>query len=193
MKNPNRNQIRSARRLLSSVTTLLASLLAVMPALAQDNCQAELENTSVPTSDLGCFKTKDGLREAIRLAQVTRRPLLTEQNLNSIIPTNSRDSRFANVATEAKQDLKAFIKGRFTLTPEQLRQLNTLSTRDIAKIQAAINQAQQKGAPLSVKIQPASSGSTAGGALGVRVQNIEQPTQQSDQARIRIVIEIDKP
>lgn len=192
MTNPNRNQAKSFRRLLSGVSPLLISWLAVTPVLAQGSSQAGLEDASVPNSDMGCFKDKDGLREAIKLAQLTKLPLLTEQNLNSAIPTSSRDSRFSQVASEARQDLKAFVKKRFTLTPEQLRQLDTLSASDIAKIQAAIDEAQKQGAPLSVKINQPPSGLITKRPLSVQVQNIEQPTQQPDVARIRIVIEIDK-
>lgn len=192
MANQNRNRAKSFRRLLSGISSLLVSWLVVTPVLAKGYCQADLKDASTPNSDLGCFKDKDGLREAIKLAQVTKLPLLTEQNLNSAIQTSTRNSRFSQVASEAKQDLKAFLKKRFTLTPEQFRQLDTLSASDIAKIQAAIDEAQKQGAPLSVKINQPPSGLIIKRPLSVQVQNIEQPTQQPDVARIRIVIEIDK-
>jgi hypothetical protein len=65
--------------------------------------------------------------------------------------------------------------------------LQQLDTLDVAKVQGAIDQALEKSAPLSIKINQPPSGSTVKRPLNVRVQD-----DQSDSARIRIVIEIDK-
>jgi hypothetical protein len=76
------------------------------------------------------------------------KPPLTEASLNAIIPTANAEQRV--FIGQMFPDMKAFIRARFTLSPEQDRALTTMSSASIERIQKAVEAAVIKGAKISV-------------------------------------------
>jgi hypothetical protein len=76
------------------------------------------------------------------------KPALTEASLNAIIPTDTVALR--TLVGQMFPDMKAFIRARFTLTPEQETALAGMSNEAVERIQNAVLAAIAKGAKVSV-------------------------------------------
>lgn len=122
---------------------------------------------SIATAAMGAASISLNLREAFSQAKREDKPLLTEQNLNRLIP-NEPDA-LRQQAVEAKRDLKGFITKHFYLTSDQTRQLNALSREEISLIKEGIDLALEKGKRIRVQfIRPT-------GGRGLALLPIQKP------------------
>jgi hypothetical protein len=113
-----------------------------------------LKDGSLATATIGLgFFSFGAWRTALAQARQTGKPLLTEQNLNALIPKDS--AAFKRFAGEVKRDLPGFLRGRFTLTAAQESELATLTQADRELIKKAIAVAEEDGALLTVSIRRA--------------------------------------
>ena len=61
-----------------------------------------------------CFSSAT-IKRALAEARKSEKPLFTETNFNALLP-QKHDDTLRQMMQEAKQDLRAFIRGRFYLT-----------------------------------------------------------------------------
>jgi hypothetical protein len=85
--------------------------------------------------------------KAIALQPRSAKPPLTEASLNAIMPKDAEQMR--SLARQAFPDVKAFIRGRFTLSAEQDLALGAISSTSVERIQGAVDAAIAKGATVS--------------------------------------------
>lgn len=131
---------------------------------------------------LGCLTA--GLKDALAQATQTGKPLFLPQNLNSFIAKNQVDRvKRLTLASEAKTDLKAFLRRNFHLMPEQELGLASLSKRQLVVIKKAVDRA-ARGTKVNVEIigsgpKIASVIYQEGqGVIGSAAQTDEKPTTQ---------------
>ena len=93
-----------------------------------------------------------GLKEALAQARQTGKPLLTEESLNNLFTVGGSNERSMVAAriVEAKQDVKGFIRSRFTLTPAQEAKLESLSAEQLETIRRLLESAEKTGTTLKV-------------------------------------------
>jgi hypothetical protein len=121
----------------------------------------EFLKDGIATAAIGAASIRLNLRAALAQAKREDKPLLTEQNLNRLIPKEPDALR--QRAVEAKRDLKGFITKHFYLTPDQTRQLNALSREESSLIKEGIDLALEEGKRIRVQfIRP-----TVGRGLGL--------------------------
>jgi len=102
------------------------------------------------------------VKEALAQAKLTGKPLLTESALNSVFSTGGANERSRMAAlAEARQDVKRFIRNRFTLTPAQERQLDSLSTQRLESINRLLETAEKSNGTVIVKLGNATTGEPA--------------------------------
>ena len=94
-----------------------------------------------------CLPLLDAKASAMQLRPGTK-PALTEASLNAIIPKETAGLR--TLAGQMFPDLKAFIRARFALSPEQERALAGISSATVDNIRKAVDAAITKGAKISV-------------------------------------------
>ena len=127
-----------------------------------------LKDTGLTTAALGVGYFSFGAwRQAFAQARVTGRPVLTEQTLNTFIPKER--TTFKRLAAEAKRDLPAFVRSRFSLTAAQEREIDNLTPAEQSQIKKAIDLAEKEGVPLQVKIR-------RGGRLALRSSAPSNPS-----------------
>ena len=109
--------------------------------------------TVIGLSSLGAVK------EALAQARVTGKPLLTESALNSLFSTDGANerSRMAAIA-EARQDVKRFIRNRFTLTATQERRLDSMSPQQLESINRLLETAERTNGTVIIKLGNATTG-----------------------------------
>jgi hypothetical protein len=94
-----------------------------------------------------CLPLLGAKASAMQLRPGTK-PALTEASLNAIIPKETAGLR--TFAGQMFPDMKAFIRARFALSPEQERALAGMSSASVERIQKAVETAIAKGAKVSV-------------------------------------------
>jgi hypothetical protein len=92
-----------------------------------------------------------GLRETLGQAQRTGKPLLTDEALNNLFAKGADERSKMSAAGEAKRDVKGFIKNRFTLTPSQERQVDSLSQEQLETIRGLLGLTERPGTNLTVR------------------------------------------
>lgn len=130
MANTSKKRSRSFDCLMSGVSTLLVSWLTVYPVQAHEPCQDSLKNSS-PNLKMGCLR--HSLREAIAQAKLTGKPLLTERNLNELIPEDAEDSWVLNLILAFTDRRSAFLK---LLTPVEIAGVFCCQPKDAHFLQA---------------------------------------------------------
>jgi hypothetical protein len=88
------------------------------------------------------------IRSLLAQAKQTGKPVLTAAALNSLFSGDR--SRAAEAIKEAKRDVKAFVRNRFTLTGSQEEQLNSISRENVDTIGALLDVAARLGTTLQV-------------------------------------------
>ena len=91
-----------------------------------------------------------GLKETLAQARLTGKPMLTEESLNGIFSASNQRSATSALA-EAKQDVKGFIRKKFTLTPSQEKGLDSLSKSQLDSMTSLCDAAEKSGNGLFVK------------------------------------------
>ena len=112
------------------------------------------------TAAVGLTCLGKNLKAALAEARLAGKPLLTEANLNAFITANPLSTpKGQQVFAEAGSNLEAFAVRHFYLTPEQRRELATISAEDRRKLAGAIEQARREGKQLRVRITSSSRAS----------------------------------
>ncbi|MEK6304482.1 MAG: hypothetical protein AABO41_27655 [Acidobacteriota bacterium] len=101
---------------------------------------------------VGLSVLKLGLKEARAQAKQTGRPLLTDRAVNSLFLRSGAKS--AELAAEARRDVKGFVKRNFTLNSAQEQQLESLSAEEIEAINANLALVEKRGSSLTVRFGP---------------------------------------
>lgn len=130
--------------------------------------RAFLKDSALATAAIGVGYFSFGAwRKAFAQAKKTGKLVLTEQNLNSIIPKDP--SVLKRFSVGARRDVRLFVRSRFSLTEEQEREIESLTAADQKQVVKALDIAEKKRVPLSVRItgkarsglsQPGQSGLT---------------------------------
>jgi hypothetical protein len=127
----------------------------------------------ITTAAMGVGLSVFGLRDVLAQAKSAKaKPLLSERNLNALIPQDWQ--AFRRLAQEAKLDPRGFIKVRFSLTPNQTRQLDALSRADIAAIGDAVDMAIEKSKRIRVDFVRPTANSSQSSNHAQRV-NVPKP------------------
>lgn len=94
------------------------------------------------------------LRRAVAQARKEGKPVLTENNLNAFIRANRPDKEKARqLAQEAANDPKGFIRRRFYLTSTQESELDLIGTEEIEKIREILGRVIDENAQLRINIK----------------------------------------
>jgi hypothetical protein len=103
---------------------------------------------------MGCLSV--GLREAVARAADTGKPVLTQASVNAWLRQEFASDTYAGLGRRAGTlpDLKATIRGLFTLTPAQDRELDSLTTSDFTQLVQAMATARTKKRVLGVMFRP---------------------------------------
>jgi hypothetical protein len=110
-----------------------------------------LKDGSLTTATIGLGIFNFGAwRTALAQSRQTGKPVLTEQNLNALIPKDR--VAFKRFAGEATRDLPGFLRSHFTLSVVQEREIASLTQADRGLIKKAITVAEEEGALLTVSI-----------------------------------------
>lgn len=82
----------------------------------------------IAAGSAACFAGigRDALAQVMRRATASGLPLLSEASLNAMIPL-PEDPDFAEVIGEAARDIRSFLRAHFTLTPEQEKEIGSIS------------------------------------------------------------------
>ncbi|HXG65885.1 MAG TPA: hypothetical protein VNO70_12330 [Blastocatellia bacterium] len=109
------------------------------------------------------------LKGVLAAARLQGKQPLTERNINALIPTDP--VKYGDWIKGPTGDLKAWVKEKFQLTPEQEQALNALTPAQIAKIKDTLRQAAAKKAKVSVQfLQPPSGISARAHTTGTQQQ-----------------------
>jgi hypothetical protein len=119
---------------------------------------------------VGCF-TATGLREALALAATSGKPLLTDHNVNTRIPSIKNAAVFRRWVEEVKRAPKVYIKKHFYLTAHQLQELDSWDTANIEDLKAALDRCvrEKKGVKVNFGRRPAANLSADPSPLGPRL------------------------
>jgi len=93
------------------------------------------------------------LKEVLAQASRTGKPMLTEGAVNNLFSPGGPNerSKLPGLLAEAKRDVKGFVRNRFTLTPSQDQQLESLSRQQLESISGALEAAERPGSAFVVR------------------------------------------
>ena len=116
---------------------------------------------------LGCFATMSAAAFAQVSAAARRsgRPLLTAASLNAAIP-GPNDPHHSEVLLEAAQDLRVFLRARFTLTASQEAEIASISAGQMQALQRGLRTAAAEHRAVSVTIVTSGVGNTGAENVG---------------------------
>lgn len=82
----------------------------------------------IAAGSAACFAGigRDALAQVMRRSTASGLPLLSEASLNAMIPVPENPD-FAEVMDEAARDIRSFLRTHFTLTPEQEKEIASIS------------------------------------------------------------------
>ncbi len=105
------------------------------------------------TAAVGLTCLSKNLKAALKEAQLSGKPLLTEANINALIQANPLSTpKGQQIFAEAGSNLTTFAARHFYLTAEQRSELGTISAEDRRKLAEAIERARSEGKQLKVRI-----------------------------------------
>jgi len=105
---------------------------------------------------LGCFGSLAGLKAALAQARAEGKQVLTERTLNRIIPDPAASAaskrEFTAAMTEARTDLKGYLSKRFSLTPAQVREIESLTPAQKKDLNRVLDAAIKNNAKPTIEI-----------------------------------------
>jgi hypothetical protein len=105
---------------------------------------------------LGCF-TSIGLRGALREAQAAGKPLLTERELNQMIPITQNRQAYLGAIDFARRDLLGYLTANFYLTPQQIAEVRSIPRDDLMQLNALLDRARANNLRITVHIMSGGS------------------------------------
>jgi len=104
----------------------------------------------VTISGMGCLAFGN-VRDAIRQARATGKPLLTDAALNKFIKDNIGNwAKYQEMARQAKTDLASFLNKYFTLTKTQSDAIKVLGNENLKAIVKGIDGSMKYKTPLGI-------------------------------------------
>jgi hypothetical protein len=142
--------------------------------------RAFLRGTVAVSVGAGCLAT--GLREALALAALQDKPLLTEQSLNKLLEAEfPNEERHAALLKEAEANLPEFLRRRFTLTEKQVEEIKSLTAEELRELNRGLEAARAKHRKVTIRI--------------VQAGGVDRPPEETETfpvafPRVRISVEI---